>query len=125
MSIESIVPGTGGTSVSGLADLWRQQVLGGTGSVGGGFEIPSDPAVRQAQSVRGDTFGTMLTDGIGTLEGLDATAQTKAVQAATGDLQDVHDYSIAATQLQTATELTTTIRNKALEAFNDIIRMPL
>ena len=32
---------------------------------------------------------------------------------------------IAATKMQTATELTTTVRNKALEAFNEIMRMPL
>jgi flagellar hook-basal body complex protein FliE len=45
--------------------------------------------------------------------------------AATGDLQDVHDYVIAATSMQTATELTTTVRNKALEAFSEIMRMQL
>ena len=59
------------------------------------------------------------------VETLDRTATSKAVQAATGDLTDVHDYVIAATQAQVATELTTTVRNKALEAFNDIMRMPL
>ena len=40
-------------------------------------------------------------------------------------LTDVHDYVIAATQAQLATELTTTVRNKALDAFNEIMRMPL
>jgi flagellar hook-basal body complex protein FliE len=47
------------------------------------------------------------------------------VQAATGDLQDVHDYTIAATKAQLATELTVAIRNKAVESFNDIMRMPV
>ena len=70
-------------------------------------------------------FGQVVGNGLSSLESLDRTASTKAVQAATGDLTDVHDYVIAATKMQTATELTTTVRNKALEAFNEIMRMPL
>jgi flagellar hook-basal body complex protein FliE len=67
----------------------------------------------------------MIGEGLKRVEGLDITASTKAVQAATGDLTDVHDYVIAAQEAQTATELTTTLRNKALESFNEIMRMPL
>ena len=51
---------------------------------------------------------------------LNTTGQT---QAATGDLTDVHDYMIAATQASLATELTVAVRNKAVEAFTDIMRM--
>ncbi len=65
------------------------------------------------------TLGRHL-DGVQQLQG---AADTKAVQAATGDLTDVHDYMIAATQARVATELTVTVRNKAVEAFNEIMRM--
>ena len=50
-------------------------------------------------------------------------ADDLAVKAATGDLTDVHDYMIAATQAELTTELTVTLRNKALDAFNEIMRM--
>ena len=53
------------------------------------------------------------------------TTLVAAVQAGTGDLQNLHDYTLAATEASTATQLTTAVRNKALEAFNEIMRMPI
>jgi flagellar hook-basal body complex protein FliE len=46
-----------------------------------------------------------------------------AIKAVTGDLSDVHDYTIAATESAVAMELTATVRNRAVEAFNEIMRM--
>jgi flagellar hook-basal body complex protein FliE len=122
------VGGVGGAGLNQLAQLYRQQVLSGAGGTGGaeatgraGAAAATDPAA----AARGANFGTVVGQGLSNLENLDRTAQGKAIQAATGDLTDVHDYVIAATEAQVATELTTTVRNKALEAFNEIMRMPL
>ena len=52
-------------------------------------------------------------------------ADELATQAATGDLKDVHDYMIASTEAGLATEMVVTIKNKAVEAFNEIMRMPV
>jgi flagellar hook-basal body complex protein FliE len=120
------ISGVGGAGLNQLAELYRQQVTSGQGTGGAGATEAVNPtaAVRAAEQ-RGADFGNLVIDSLGKVESLDRTAQTKAVQAATGDLTDVHDYVIAATEAQTATELTTTLRNKALEAFNEIMRMPL
>ena len=59
------------------------------------------------------------------LQGTQKTADTLATQAATGDLKDVHDYMIASTEAALATEMVVTIKNKAVEAFNEIMRMPV
>ena len=71
----------------------------------------------------GADFATMLSTGIERLEGLHDRADQLSVQAATGDLSNLHDYTIAATEASVATQLTTAVRNKALEAFQEIMRM--
>jgi flagellar hook-basal body complex protein FliE len=78
-----------------------------------------------AQAAGGGGFVDALARGVDQLQGLQSTADGLAVAAATGDLTDVHDYMIAATQAQLATELTVAVRNKALEAFTEIMRMPI
>ena len=118
------IGGAAGVNLSQLAELYRQQV-GGAGPEAGGTEAVNPTAAVRAAEQRSSDFGNLVVDSLGKIESLDQTAQSKAIQAATGDLTDVHDYVIAATEAQTATELTTTLRNKALEAFNDIMRMPL
>ena len=58
-------------------------------------------------------------------QGTQSTADSLATQAATGDLKDVHDYMIASNEASLATEMVVTIKNKAVEAFNEIMRMPV
>jgi flagellar hook-basal body complex protein FliE len=68
-------------------------------------------------------FGAEITKGLDHLQQVQATADDLSVQAATGRLTDVHDYMIAATEASLVTELTVAIRNKAVDAFNEIMRM--
>jgi flagellar hook-basal body complex protein FliE len=71
----------------------------------------------------GADFASMLSQGLQSLQGLHSTADSLALKASTGDLNALHDYTIAATEASTATQLTTAVRNKALESFNEIMRM--
>lgn len=68
-------------------------------------------------------FGSLVLDGIDRLEGLTDKADGLAVQAATGKLENIHDYTIAASEASVASQLTVTLRNRAVEAFNEIMRM--
>jgi flagellar hook-basal body complex protein FliE len=123
------IGGVGGVNLSQLAALYRQQVADGAAaqSVAGraGAGQGAQGAQAAAAADRSASFTDAIGQGLNQVDALDRTAADQAVKAATGDLTDVHDYVIAATQAQVATELTTTVRNKALEAFNDIMRMPL
>jgi flagellar hook-basal body complex protein FliE len=86
--------------------------------------LPSLPSLPAAPAAGVDAgFGALMTQGLERLEGLHDTSDALAVQAATGDLRDIHDYMIASTQSSVATELTVAVRNKAVEAFSEIMRM--
>ncbi|HET9657789.1 MAG TPA: flagellar hook-basal body complex protein FliE, partial [Kineosporiaceae bacterium] len=127
------VGGVAGAGLSQLAQLYRQQVLsgnaaaatGGTGQVAAGGSVPAAAGADPAAAARGSDFAAAIGNGLNGLEQLDKSTSSLATRAATGDLKDVQDYVITAMQAQTATELTTTVRNKALDAFNEIMRMPL
>jgi flagellar hook-basal body complex protein FliE len=76
-----------------------------------------------ANPTSGADFAAQLGQGLQNLQGLQTKADDLAVQAATGSLTDIHDYMIASTEASLATELTVAVRNKALDAFNEIMRM--
>jgi flagellar hook-basal body complex protein FliE len=57
------------------------------------------------------------------LQQLQSTTDGLAVKAVTGNLTDVHDYTIAAAESKLTMELTAAVRNKAVDAFNEIMRM--
>jgi flagellar hook-basal body complex protein FliE len=81
------------------------------------------PAVSTPSSGAG--FSQALADGLQKLQDLHSSSDNLAVKAATGDLTDVHDYMIAATEASVATELTVAVKNKAVEAFQEIMRMQM
>jgi flagellar hook-basal body complex protein FliE len=120
--IEAIggIGGVGGTDLNSLAELYRNQLLSSDATSAG-----SATAVAAGAPTSGADFAGALGNSISSLEGLDQNASTLAVQAATGNLTDVQDYVMAANQAQLAADLTTTVRNKAVDAFNEIMRMPL
>jgi flagellar hook-basal body complex protein FliE len=77
----------------------------------------------QGAAPAGQSFGDLVLDGLDRLEGVQDRSDQLAVQAATGDLQSIHDYTIAATEAAVTTQVTVAVRNKAVEAFTEIMRM--
>jgi len=87
-----------------------------------GLGTPKAPAPAAAET-GGTSFGESIGKALDQLAASHNEADRLAVQAATGDLNAVHDYTIAATEAQLMTQLTVEVRNRAIEAFNDIMRM--
>ena len=76
-------------------------------------------ATSPASAATGAAFGAQLDS----LAAMQQNVDQLAVKAATGDLGSIQDYTIASTEAQLMTQLTVTVRDKAVEAFNDIMKM--
>ena len=83
------------------------------------------PAVSTPSAPGGSAFSDALANGLQKLQDLNTNSDNLAVKAATGDLTDVHEYMIASTEASVATDLTVAVRNKAVDAFNEIMRMQM
>lgn len=86
--------------------------------------VPSvPPAGTAAAGTTDGAFASTLASSVDGLQAMQSKTSDLAVKAVTGNLSDVHDYTIAATESSLAMELTATVRNRAVEAFNEIMRM--
>ena len=81
------------------------------------------PARPIATSTDDGGVGGALVGALDDVRAAQETSDALAVRAVTGDLQDVHQYTIASSQAALMLELTATVRTKAVDAFNEIMRM--
>ena len=73
----------------------------------------------------GQSFGQILAEKVSQLNELHLRTDELARKAATGDLRDIHEYTIMAAESGVATQLAVAVRNKGVEAFNEIMRIQL
>lgn len=71
----------------------------------------------------GSAFGSALAQAVDGLQAQQSEANRLQVAAVTGDLSDIQQATIAATRAQVTMELVSTVRNRGVEAFNEIMRM--
>lgn len=95
----------------------RLQAAGGLADFGG---------VVKAPSVGGEDFGKMLVDALGEVNGAQSDAKGLQQDLLSGRRDvDIHEVMIAQEKASTAMQLTMAVRNKALEAFQEINRLPI
>ena len=93
------------------------------GSVSGvsGTSAVSPPSGTNTTSAT--SFASELGGAVDSLQQLQSTSHTLAIQAVTGNLSDIHNATIASTRAQVTLELVAAVRNKGVDAFNEIMRM--
>ncbi|WP_336250246.1 flagellar hook-basal body complex protein FliE [Stomatohabitans albus] len=126
----SSIPNIGMTTTPGVTPLTNlvsgasQPTIGRFNHGIQGFDAFAKPTAAGAvDAPAASRFQTALTGAINQLSETHATADALAEQAATGTLTDIHDYMVASTQAQISTEFAVNLRNRALESFNEIMRM--
>ncbi|MFC0680688.1 flagellar hook-basal body complex protein FliE [Lysobacter korlensis] len=90
------------------------------GAVGG--VLPTG-YLRPTTSTDGASFADALTGAVDGLRAQQSVSSDLAIKAVTGDLTDIHQATLAATRAQVTMELVAGVRNKGVEAFNEIMRM--
>jgi flagellar hook-basal body complex protein FliE len=81
-------------------------------------------SAQSASSASGASFGGALNKMIDTVDASTSAANT-AVANMIGGTGDVHEAMIALQRAQMTLELTIQVRNKFVQAYQDIMRMPV
>lgn len=100
--------------------------INGIGAVSGFGSIDATASAQAGSGttgIGGAAFGNALSGAIDNLQQLQGTSDKLAIQAVTGNLDDIHDATLASTRAQVTLELVAGVRNKAVDAFNEIMRM--
>jgi flagellar hook-basal body complex protein FliE len=103
--------------------------IGSVGSLGSLAHVNGAPRVAGTNPAEapaaGKDIGSAFAGALDSLQAMQTKTDTLATQAATGDLKDVSQYTVSAAETSLATELTVAIRDKAVESFNEIMRMQI
>ena len=99
--------------------------VGAIGAAGaGGISPLSAPTLTQpASGATNGTSGSAFQKGLDAVSNSIGAADTASAQVATGTATDLHQVTIAATKAQLGVEMTVALRNKAVEAYQEIMRM--
>lgn len=68
-------------------------------------------------------FSEMLADSLNKVNQLQLDSQQAAINLAVGKVEDISEVTIAAEKANIALQLTMQIRNKAVEAYQEVMRM--
>lgn len=88
---------------------------------------PRGPLLRPSRPVAspeasGDSFSAMLKQSLEQVNALQGKADTLIAKVAAGDLQAVHEAMLALGQAGLAFDLTVQVRNKLIEAYQELMR---
>jgi flagellar hook-basal body complex protein FliE len=107
------------SDLSALSGAAGSEAAGGGQAASSAFAAPAGTPAPTGSS----GFGDLLTNALSGVESTQNTADQMSQLAATGDLSNVHDLTIATSEAQVATQLTAAVANKAVAAFNSIVGM--
>jgi flagellar hook-basal body complex protein FliE len=91
----------------------------------GDFQLPALTGLEKASAPTegGGGFGKALLDSLNQLDASQADASNQAQQLATGQAKDVTSVVMSVEKASLDLQLATQIRNKGLEAYQEIFRM--
>ncbi|MBE3518701.1 MAG: flagellar hook-basal body complex protein FliE [Firmicutes bacterium] len=83
------------------------------------------PRSAGASAASAESFQDALRRAVSSLEQLDKDLLKSNIELVTGTAKDMHSAVLAAEKASLALDLIIAIRNKAIEAYQEIMRMPI
>jgi flagellar hook-basal body complex protein FliE len=96
--------------------------LSGIEGISSSFTL-APPAAATVKATDDTAFANSVTGAIDELRSLQSESDALKVSAVTGDLDDIHSAMIASSRAAVTLELVAAVRNKGVDAFNEIMRM--
>jgi flagellar hook-basal body complex protein FliE len=84
-------------------------------------ELPGPSASEKSEK----SFFDHLKDSVNEVNLMQKTADTKSTDLATGKNENIHETMLAVNQAELGFQLLVQIRNKALEAYQEVMRMSI
>jgi len=96
-------------------------------TISGLTTVQNLPAVNPGSSATPATsaldFSDLLNQAMSTLSSAESAAQGESLALLTGSSQNIHNVVLSAEKAEVALRLTLQVRNKVLDAYNEIMRM--
>jgi flagellar hook-basal body complex protein FliE len=87
--------------------------------------VESLPSVRSGGSSPPSSFADLISSGVSTVETANLNATAVAQQFLSGQNEDLHTVAIAEQKAEITSDLFLQLRNKAVSAYQEIMRMQL
>lgn len=84
---------------------------------------PAGPVKGEASAAGGPTFIQRVTEGVQEVNAQLLAGQVDLQRLATGDADSVHDIMVRLEESRIALQLMLQVRNRVLEAYQDVMRM--
>jgi len=120
-----MVAGIGPVQMAGNLGALRSPAIDKAGAASDLLDKVGGASDSRVAGSAGTGFGQAVGDALSKVGSQEVAVEKAAEAAATGDLRSVTDYMIAATEAQLTTQITVAVRDRAIAAFNDIMRMQI
>ena len=98
--------------------------LDGIGGIRIGSDLPGLQDPRPAAQPGGDSFASALGQALAQVEGLQQAGDAQAASAANG-AGNLHEVALALEKADVSMRVAAKVRNKLLEAYQEVMRMPV
>lgn len=104
-------------SMFGVSEVSGVRTLNGTANAAGSREVKGEEGI--------SAFKSIFEEAIDNVRSTEDTLARRQYQLATGQIEDPHTVGIAGSEAQLAVDMLVSLRTKALEAYNEIMRISL